>query len=270
MTGAPQDGVVVLDVEGDGPVLPILDGPGSARAIVWPGMGARHRSMNLVRLEAAARTVELEHPMEAVYYVISGSGQLLGRAGAPAGDLVLGAMVHVAPGHAYALEGGETGIEVVGGPCPPDPRLYEDAPAAVSGTHGIAVDAAGGGLQVLHRDEPDILMPMIAKDARLIVWPGRGAETAPLNYVDMQPGEANVPHEHPISEDTLFVLDGEGTIEDLTHGYRLPFHGGQIVHVPVGIRHCVHANRGSRIESVGGPAPVDRAILRAVGALEDE
>lgn len=270
MTDGDPSGIVVIDADDpDAPELAIVEGGGSARALVWPGTGAEHRSLHLIRLDGGARTIELEHPMEAVYYVVSGAGSLRGRAGAPAGDLVVGSMIHAAPGAAYAVEAGDAGLEMVGGPCPPDPRLYDD-PRACSGTSGIAVESSGSGLQILHRDEPDILMPMIAKDARLIVWPGRGAETAPLNYVDMQPGEANVPHEHPISEDTLFVLDGEGTVEDITHGRRLRFHGRQIVHVPVGVRHCVHADLGSRIESVGGPAPVDRAILRAVGALDEE
>lgn len=123
-------------------------------------------------------------------------------------------------------------------------------------------------IRVFHRDEPSLMLPIIARDARLVVWPGVGAVTANMNYVDMQPGEENVPHVHPESEDTLFVLDGRGTIKDFDNDRVLEFEAGQAVHVPVGIKHAVRADRGSRIESVGGPCPADYHMLRAVGALD--
>ncbi len=122
-------------------------------------------------------------------------------------------------------------------------------------------------IRVFHRDQPDRMLPIIARDARLVVWPGVGAHTANMNYVDMQPGEKNVPHVHADSEDTIFVLDGKGTVEDLTSGVRIEFEAGQVIHVPAGLRHAVSADRGSRIESVGGPCPADMALLKASGAL---
>jgi len=122
-------------------------------------------------------------------------------------------------------------------------------------------------IQVFHCDKPDLLMPFISSDARLIVWPRTGAQTANMNYVRMQPGERNVPHVHESSEDTIFILEGEGTVDDFTNGLRLPFHSGQVIHVPAGIRHAVNADRGSPVVSVGGPAPADMKMLRAVGAF---
>lgn len=123
-------------------------------------------------------------------------------------------------------------------------------------------------VHVFHRDQPDLMMPMIARDARLIVWPGRGSQTANMNYVDMQPGERNVPHVHTASEDTLYVVAGSGTIEDLDNGVELMFEAPCAVHVPVGVWHAVRADRGSRIESVGGPSPADWNMLLKVGAYE--
>jgi quercetin dioxygenase-like cupin family protein len=123
-------------------------------------------------------------------------------------------------------------------------------------------------VHVFHRDSPDLMMPMIARDARLVVWPGRGSQTANMNYVDMQPGERNTPHVHVGSEDTLYVIDGEGTIEDLTNGDELRFEGPCVVHVPVGVWHAVKADRESRIESVGGPAPADWNMMVKIGAYE--
>ena len=114
-----------------------------------------------------------------------------------------------------------------------------------------------------------IRVPMIARDARLVVWPGVGALTANMNYVLMEPGEANVPHTHPVSEDTLVVFSGNGTIEDLTHGVNHSFGAGQVIHVPPGIKHQVRADREAAIESVGGPCPADLYGLRAAGVLAE-
>jgi quercetin dioxygenase-like cupin family protein len=120
-------------------------------------------------------------------------------------------------------------------------------------------------VRVFHRDEPDRLMPMIASDARLVVWPGVGAEHANMNYVRMLPGEANVPHVHRRSEDTILVLEGRGTIGDLSNGHDLEFGAGQAIHVPAGVEHQVRGDRGAEIVSVGGPAPPDMDLLRAAG-----
>jgi quercetin dioxygenase-like cupin family protein len=124
-------------------------------------------------------------------------------------------------------------------------------------------------IRVFHRDRPDRLLPLIASDARLIVWPGVGAETANMNFVDMKPGEENVPHKHAVSEDTIFVLEGRGTIRDLDNDIDHEFEAGQVIHVPRGVQHQVIADRESSIVSVGGPAPADFALLRAAGAIED-
>ncbi|MDZ7677756.1 MAG: cupin domain-containing protein [Acidimicrobiales bacterium] len=119
-------------------------------------------------------------------------------------------------------------------------------------------------INVFHRDRPSAMLPMIAEDARLVVWPGVGAQTANMNYVDMHPGEANTPHAHSVSEDTIFVLDGKGTVEDLTNGFVVEFGAGDVVHVPPGVRHAVKADQGSHIESVGGPCPADQGLLNAI------
>jgi quercetin dioxygenase-like cupin family protein len=123
-------------------------------------------------------------------------------------------------------------------------------------------------VHVFHRDQPDLMMPMIARDARLVVWPGTGSQTANMNYVDMQPGERNVPHVHTGSEDTLYVITGSGTIEDIDNGIDLEFEAPCAIHVPVGIWHAVRADRGGRIESVGGPSPADWNMLVKIGAYE--
>lgn len=122
-------------------------------------------------------------------------------------------------------------------------------------------------IRVFHRDTPSLRLPLISKDARFVVWPGVGAWNANMNYVRLEPGEQNVPHIHSLSEDTIFILEGEGTIADFTHNIELPFHAGCVVHVPVGVKHAVQANKGTGIVSVGGPSPADVPLLKAVGAL---
>jgi quercetin dioxygenase-like cupin family protein len=91
-----------------------------------------------------------------------------------------------------------------------------------------------------------------------------------MNYVMMEAGEANRPHAHAQSEDTIFVLAGEGSIHDLDNGVAHVFHAGQVVHVPAGLRHQVRGDRDSLVESVGGPCPADVAGLRAAGVLAEE
>lgn len=126
------------------------------------------------------------------------------------------------------------------------------------------------GIHIFHRDNPDQMLPMIASDARLIVWVGTGSETANMNYVRMQPGEENVPHNHPVSEDTIFVLEGKGSVADLTNDKVLEFEAGQVIHVPVGVQHQVRGDRDSEIVSVGGPSPADKALLKVAGLLPED
>lgn len=125
-------------------------------------------------------------------------------------------------------------------------------------------------IRVFHRDHPTLRLPMISKDARFVVWPGVDAWYANMNYVRLEPGEANVPHIHTISEDTIFILEGKGTVHDYTHDIALPFSAGCVVHVPVGVKHAVAADQGVEIVSVGGPSPADVPMLKAVGALPKE
>jgi quercetin dioxygenase-like cupin family protein len=122
-------------------------------------------------------------------------------------------------------------------------------------------------IRLFHRDHPTLRLPLISKDARFVIWPGVGAWQANLNYVCLEPGEANVPHIHTESEDTIFILEGEGTIHDYTNNISLPFHAGCVVHVPAGVKHAVAADRSSHIVSVGGPCPADVPLLKKAGAL---
>jgi len=108
-----------------------------------------------------------------------------------------------------------------------------------------------------------IPIPLISRDARLVVWPGTGARVASMNRVVLEPGEANVPHQHSCSEDTIFILEGSGVVQDLTHGAEYGIRAGCAIHIPPGIVHTVRATE--RLVSVGGPCPPDLEFLRACG-----
>jgi quercetin dioxygenase-like cupin family protein len=116
-------------------------------------------------------------------------------------------------------------------------------------------------VHVFDCEDGGIPLPMIAKRARLVVWPGTGSRTANMNYVDMEPGEANVPHSHPESEDTIFIVSGQGTVQDYDNDAEHVIRAGDVVHVPIGVVHAVRADRGSGILSVGGPSPTDYHML---------
>lgn len=121
----PEPAVLVLPLRGAGPTLPIVEPGSSARAVIWPGCGASARSVHLVRLAPSSRTVRLEHLTEGVYYVLAGSGTVVGDGPAEESGLVEGSMVHVDAGTGYRFIAGTDGLEFFGGPCPPDPALYE-------------------------------------------------------------------------------------------------------------------------------------------------
>ena len=269
---AETDRVRILRDDDGAPELPIVERGGRAWVVVWPGLDAHLRSIHHISLKPGGRTVALEHPMESVYYTMSGSVVASDNSFDRRIDLPTGAMAHIGPDTEYLFEAGPDGAELVGGPCPADERLYShleyerspDLPPSVGGGR-----LAARGVRTFHRDQPTAIVPMIARDARLIVWAGVGAYTANMNYVDMQAGERNKDHVHVESEDTIYILDGKGSIEDLTNGLRLEFEAGDVVHVPVGVWHAVSGDRDDHVESVGGPCPADWNMLRIAGLMPD-
>lgn len=118
--------VQVLGSDDRCPQLSIVESAGVARAVVWPGVGATRRSMHRITLGAGSRTVRLKHPMEAVYYVMSGTARVLDGENGFEHAAVAGSMIFVEPETPYVIAGDGDGVEVVGGPCPPDPALYQE------------------------------------------------------------------------------------------------------------------------------------------------
>ena len=117
--------VRVISDDADSVSLPMVEAAGSARALVWPGTGAHMRSMNRISLQPGGRTIPLRHPMEAVYYVISGAAEVLDLETNRRHRITAGGMFLVDPGTGYRIETQTDITEIVGGPCPADPRLYD-------------------------------------------------------------------------------------------------------------------------------------------------
>ncbi|GAA0965713.1 hypothetical protein GCM10009555_005830 [Acrocarpospora macrocephala] len=253
-------GMRVVSPEQWGPDLGLAAG-GTWREIIGPRAGASCRSLYAIDLGPGAATRPLAHAGEAVYYVVGGTATVtehLAGGGAAGHELGEGAMAHIRPGSVYTLAA-ETGARLVGGPSPVDPALGT-APAHL---------AAEPGVTTYHRDRPGLLVPFISADARLVVWLGAGAVTANMNYVVLEPGERNREHVHAESEDTIHILAGHGTAENVTTGEKFPFGPGDTIHIEIGYWHAVAADQGERVVSVGGPCPADTDMLRAAGVDVD-
>ncbi|MDR7417304.1 MAG: cupin domain-containing protein [Armatimonadota bacterium] len=119
----------VLRADHDFVALPLVEGRGEVRAIIWPGMAARHRSLHYLSLAAGARTVPHRHPnSEAVYYVISGTGAVHDLDAEAAYAVRAGSVVLMTAGTRYRIAAApDAALVCIGGPCPPDPALYASA-----------------------------------------------------------------------------------------------------------------------------------------------
>ena len=117
--------VQVLKGGGNSVSLPLVAAGGEAVAVVWPGVGSQYRSLHRICLQPGGHTIDLRHPSEAVYYVRSGSAEVVDADSDEQQSLIEGSMVHVDPSTAHRFEAGNGGAEIVGGACPPDPAIYE-------------------------------------------------------------------------------------------------------------------------------------------------
>lgn len=125
MIGSADGAVRVIDSAIPRKPLPLVDGAGEAHAVLWPGNGARYRTVNIITLGAQARTIDLSHAHECVYYISEGGGAIRDLASGTAQDLVEGSMIHIGPKDGYRLEAGSSGMKAIGGCVPVDPALYE-------------------------------------------------------------------------------------------------------------------------------------------------
>lgn len=243
-----------------GEPLPIVAGPGECREILGQRTGVTLRSLYRFDLGQLSSTQVLLHSVEAVYYVLNGHAEFNSASGGV--TVPEGGMVHVDSGNTYTISS-VSGATVLGGPAPVDPEFGAHT------EHNVGDLTQGLGVRIFHRDEPGLMVPFISQDARLVVWYGAAARTANMNYVVLEPGERNTEHVHAYSEDTIYIVEGRGTAEDVTNNAKYEIGPGDVVTIPPGVWHAVAADLGERLISVGGPCPADLDMLRAVGVDVD-
>jgi quercetin dioxygenase-like cupin family protein len=107
--------------------IPLVEGVGSAKVVIWPGMGANFRTLQIITLGEHAKTVPLRHPgSDAAYYVIKGQGKVFDTETGESQELIEGGMVHIDANDGYQFIASSSGMRILGGPCPADASLYVD------------------------------------------------------------------------------------------------------------------------------------------------
>lgn len=105
--------------------IPIVDGIGNAKVVIWPGMGARCRTFQVINLGENSKTVQLCHPeSDAAYYVLKGQGRVFDIGTGQSHELGEGGMVHIDAKDRYQFVASSSGMDLLGGPCPADVALY--------------------------------------------------------------------------------------------------------------------------------------------------
>lgn len=122
-------------------------------------------------------------------------------------------------------------------------------------------------IKVFHVDRDFTSIPLVqGSSARVIVWPGMGAKTSVLHYVPYEAGQSSVPHSHPDSEDTFYIVSGEGYMvewQDDRQMSRQPISTGSVVYVEPRTVHQLVAT--TPLVNVGGPVPPDLDFYRRFG-----
>ncbi len=240
------DKVQVVDVDDSCPHLPLVEG-GTARAVIWPGTGARYRSMHLFELDPGGRTVEMRHPMEAVYYVIEGDAVAKDLRTGEQHRATMGGMIFVEPETPYVIRTDGNSTRLVGGPCPPDPSLY-------AGLTSVA-DARSVKLDELGWESID------AKLRKCVV----DGERMTLTRYSFDPG-GRFPHHVHDQEQLTYVLFGNITF--LIDGVGHDLDAGSLVVIPASVPHSAEAGpKGAEVLSVVSPA---RTGAHGVEMLEEE
>ncbi|MDU7840178.1 MAG: hypothetical protein E7J63_17965 [Pantoea sp.] len=117
--------VKVVDSATDCPELDIVNGQGTVKVMFWPGNGSLKRSMHYHQLQDESSLFPLQHPFDCVYYVLKGAGTIKDGLTGEQQSLVEGSIIHIDKHESYTITAGNDGIDFVGGPCPPDDKLYE-------------------------------------------------------------------------------------------------------------------------------------------------
>jgi len=120
--------VKILNPDKDFVEIPLIKG-GMAKAIIWPGMGAKHGTMHYFVMKPGEENVHHVHDeAEDMFYIVQGKGVIVDGNNGKEHPFQKGDFVYVSPGtpHAAKSFGPEDYISV-GGPTPPDLSIYKKA-----------------------------------------------------------------------------------------------------------------------------------------------
>jgi len=115
----------ILKLNKDYVLIPLIKG-GMAKAIIWPGMGAKFASMHYVEMKPGEENILHMHEYsEDVFYVVQGRGVVVDGNTGKEYPFEKGNFVYVEPGTIHAVKSfGPENFISVGGPAPPDTDLY--------------------------------------------------------------------------------------------------------------------------------------------------
>lgn len=116
--------IKILRVEKDFVKIPLIKGHW-AKAIIWPGMGAKNASIHYVEYAKGQESVGHIHPYsEDVFYIVRGKAIVLDETNSVEHPVEEGCVVYVEPGTKHMVRSLTDGFLNVGGPCPPDKEMY--------------------------------------------------------------------------------------------------------------------------------------------------
>ena len=102
---------------------------------------------------------------------------------------------------------------------------------------------------------------------RQVLHPKVGSRLLAMGAIVIGPGETfgaqGGPHHHRLSEDTIFIVEGEGRF--FLGDEWFPVRAGDVVHVPPLVPHCVENTGHVPLVTIGGQTPIDLDYQRVVG-----
>ncbi len=102
---------------------------------------------------------------------------------------------------------------------------------------------------------------------RQILHPKVGSRLLCMGAVVMAPGQTfgaqEGPHQHKLSEDTVFVIEGQGRF--LLGDEWFDVKAGDVIHIPPHVPHCGENTGDTPLVTVGGQTPIDLDYQRVVG-----
>jgi len=120
------------------------------------------------------------------------------------------------------------------------------------------------GIKILHVDHDYIKATTFhGVDFRVICWPVTGANLLSFQYGIMPSGTGTKEHFHGSSEDVIFVIQGEGLVENKETGERFAIKRGNVIFVEPGTWHKIISTGTENLICAGVTSPPDFMFYKA-------